>query len=175
MRRIIAIAGLAQSGKSTIASYLKAQGFTEDSFAAPIRSCMANILGISLSQLEVCKDQDMPPFEYTPRRMMQTLGTEWGREMIQNDLWIVSLRERIKRELTLTSFVISDLRFENEAVALRDMGAEIWHIERPGLSNTTGHKSENGIMRQLHDYVILNDGTVDELYDQVDELTGARG
>lgn len=173
MRRIIAIAGPAQSGKSTVATYLKAQNYTEDSFAAPIRSCVARILGVSLSQLETCKDQALYPFHSTPRRMMQTLGTEWGRQMIQNDLWIVSLKERIRHEPG--SIVISDLRFENEAVVLRDMGAEIWHVERPGIENTTGHVSEDGIMRQLHDYVLLNDGIRDELYDQVDKLTGAWG
>jgi len=171
MSKIVAIAGPAQSGKSTVAAYLKSQNYTEDSFAAPIRSCVAHIFNISLTQLEKCKDQPMYPFHWTPRKMMQTLGTEWGRQMIQDDLWIVSLKERIKNEPG--NIVISDLRFENEAAVLRDMGADIWHIERPGVANVANHISENGIMRQLHDYVLLNNGTKYELFKQVDKLTGA--
>ena len=172
MKKIIAIAGRAQSGKSTVAAHLKTRNFTEDSFAAPIRKCVAHILGISLTQLESCKEQYLGPFDCTPRKMMQTLGTEWGREMIQNDLWIASLQERIRHEPT--SIVISDLRFENEASILRLMGAEIWHIDRPGYIVADSHKSEAGIMQMPHDYTLVNDGTEDDLRDRADELLVAR-
>ncbi|MCP3669986.1 MAG: adenylate kinase [Gammaproteobacteria bacterium] len=171
MSKIIAIAGPAQSGKSTVATYLQTLGFTEDSFAAPIRKCVAHILGISLSQLESSKEQFFELVNCTPRKMMQTLGTEWGREMIQNDLWIVSLQERIKHEPG--SVVISDLRFENEATIVRLMGAEIWHIERPkNAAAVAYHVSEKGIVRQPHDRVLLNDGEHDKLYGQIEKLLG---
>lgn len=172
MRKIIALAGPAQSGKSTIASYLKTHNFIEDSFAAPIRHCVANILGITLEQLEICKEQHLPPFDFTPRRMMQTLGTEWGRQMMQDNLWVVSLQERIEQRDPNQSLVISDLRFENEAIALRDLGAEIWHIERPRTGIASIHISEAGIMHQLHDYVLTNDGTLLNLFVQINDLIG---
>ena len=173
MSRIIALAGPAQSGKSSAASYLGSLGFIEDSFAAPIRDFISDILDINLEQLEICKDQNVPPFACTPRKMMQTLGTEWGRQMIQDDLWIMALLERLQNRQPTQSFVISDLRFENEARVLRDMGAEIWHIERPGSEIAeTYHESENGITQQLHDFVLINDGTKEKFRIEIERFLG---
>ena len=166
MKRLIGLTGLAQSGKSTVAHYLKSTGFHEDSFAAPIRRCIADILCITLEELEVNKETLFPGFGATPRRMMQTLGTEWGRNIIQNNLWLRALERRIKYSTTQQPTVLSDIRFENEADFIRDLGGEIWHIHRPSIVRSD-HISEAGIQRKTGDALLMNENDVADLINQV--------
>ncbi len=170
MNKLIGLAGPAQSGKSTVATYLKNQHkFHEDSFAAPIREFVAHILSLSLKGLEFYKEKQIPSFTYTPREMMQTVGTEWGRQMIQDDLWLVSLLRRIENHKA-QDIVISDVRFDNEAVVLRNLGGEIWYIARPDSSISSNHVSEAGINICTEDISINNDETLINLYLKVDKL-----
>ena len=177
MGKLIGLAGLARSGKSETAKFLKHKHhFLETSFAAPIRNCVANILGINLDTLEATKDTQQAGFDHTARTMMQTLGTEWGRNMVQEDLWLVSLQNRIKYQRArsgATDIVVSDVRFENEAQMVRDLGGTIWHIRRPEVLMDSTHASERGIVFYPGDQVLLNDGTIGALYAKADALLKA--
>lgn len=90
---IIGIAGKKRSGKDTAAKVFERLGFTHDSFAAPMKRFVQDIVGHEL------RDEDKEaPMEWldgmTPRRMWQTLGTEWGRMMVHPDLWVRSMMRR---------------------------------------------------------------------------------
>lgn len=107
----------------------------------------------------------------TPRHALQTLGTDWGRACYDR-IWIdyALRRAAIFRELNLTLVVITDVRFVNEARAIREKGGHVWHVSRPdgGLSGeAAGHASEaecdSEEMLALATWRIDNDGSLGAL------------
>lgn len=63
--------------------------------------------------------------------------------------------------------VITDPRYVNEADRIKALGGDIWEIQRPGLESD-GHITEQPLPRELVDYVIVNDGTLDDLSRKVE-------
>ena len=152
---LIGIAGPKRAGKDTLAQGLKVVfNLPQDSFAGPIRRFIADILGMTPDQLEAQKED---PIEWldgvTPRQMMQTVGTEWGRQMVHPDLWVRSLMHRVHK----TGGIISDVRFSNEAEAIRERGGVVLQVERPGTGQGDSHLSETPLPAELVDEVIRND------------------
>lgn len=167
---LIGLTGKARSGKSVSAAFLQQWGFQEISFAAPIRSFICSLLNIDLQQLEVIKEVPQALLGgHTPRYAMQTLGTEWGRNMIYHNLWVDTCLANTNPAI---NYVISDVRFENEARAIRGVGGTIVHIIRPGQEaiSLSSHASEQGITKEPQDKVILNSGTMSDLVDSVKQL-----
>jgi len=167
---IIGITGPAGSGKSSAASMLCIyHGFSRLSFAAPMKSMMATLFmyaGVEwatdglYSQEGKAKQLD-PPFNCTTRHMLQTLGTEWGRKCIGDNIW--TDLGIVRANNTPGNVVFDDVRFNNEAQAIRNAGGVIWHIHRPDLQPIAGdHESERGVdlgeteRFQLPDFVITN-------------------
>jgi hypothetical protein len=164
---IVGLAGRARSGKDTVANILRVERrFVQLSFAAPMRRFVANLLGCHVADLEQIKED---PHELlggkTPRFAMQTLGTEWGRDTIAGDLWIRCCLAAARREAQCGhDVVISDVRFENEAAAIRAAGGVVWHISRPGAAIAeSAHRSEAGLAAAPQDETIVNDGTLEKL------------
>lgn len=109
---------------------------------------------------------------FTPRRVMQTLGTEWGRE-IDPELWAKATLRKIRKENNLAKVVaITDCRFVNEFHAIKEAGGVVWKIEGDTTTQETGHASEMEIDRLPltdFDHVVRNDKTkpIDELDRQI--------
>lgn len=175
-RPLIGIAAKAQSGKTTVANHLiQRYGYGHVSFAEPIRQFIADLTGITREDLEKAeiKEAVIPWIGRSPRYMMQTLGTEWGRDTILADFWI----KRAMRHVNDLSWgcipaVISDVRFDNEAKAIREAGGVVLHLSRPDALVVNSHASEAGVARHCTDYVIVNDGTLGDLYAAVDVFMG---
>lgn len=140
---IIGITGPAGSGKSTLAnefsSILHIPSF---SFSTPIKKM--------LKQIGVEKGD--PRF----RHHAQTLGTEWGRKLISEGIWISLLESRLSR-IAVPAVVIDDVRFENEAEFVRRHGILI-HIRRPAMEKIleSDHSSEQGVLRFDDDILVNN-------------------
>lgn len=161
MKILIGIAGPKRSGKDTLAAGLcQALGLQQFSYADPIRNAVCEILGITRAELELCKET---PIDWlngvTPRHMMQTLGTEWGREHIHPFLWGLSMFRRMPD----IGGVTSDVRFDNEAKALLDQGGIIIRLSRPGLVLDDAHPSEVPISDELVTVDLVNDSTPERL------------
>jgi hypothetical protein len=168
---LIGIAAKAQSGKSTVANMLVAQaGYAEASFAEPIRQFVCDLVGIQRSELEPVKEDVIPWIGQSPRQMMQSLGTQWGRDTVREDFWVQRCLQSVARAQT-ARFVISDVRFENEATAIRAAGGVILHLSRPdGARTVADHVSEAGIERVSDiDFQIVNDGNLVDLNRKVDQ------
>lgn len=97
----------------------------------------------------------------TPRYLMQTIGTEWGRERMHQDFW---------RDLGLRMAkahprcVITDVRFDNEAQAVRDAGGYMVKIIREGMPKANdAHASEAGVSDHLINSRVYNQSTVEVL------------
>jgi hypothetical protein len=105
----------------------------------------------------------------TPRKILQLLGTEAGREIIHPNIWVNSL---FADYTTDSNWIITDVRFPNEAQAIKDRGGIVIRIERPGGESHCGgaHASETALDDYDFDIVINNDGTIEELIDKVKQL-----
>lgn len=167
---LIGIAGRARSGKDTVANFIVAAiGGYRYSFADPIRAMLVP-LGVDMSDpyWQARKEEPIPTLGVSPRRMMQTLGTEWGRRLINPDLWLIMAHQRLLQNGP--GMVISDVRFDNEAAWIRKHGGRIIHVIRPDTKAVEAHASEDGIEMQDTDARLFNSGTLEELQLSVREL-----
>jgi len=161
-------------GKSIVASLLTdlLSNHQRVSFATPLKRAVSNMLidlGLpSFHYVYANKEVIIPELGVSARHMLQTLGTEWGRACIHPDFWVMTARARTQRIMADSgSVVIDDVRFRNEAAMIRDLGGELWRVERPGVSYSGDHGSEGGLEDITPDRVIINDGTVDQLREKI--------
>ena len=183
MTAIIGFSGRARSGKDTAASFVCDMfGFEPVSFAAPIKHAVSAMFGLDERHLDgELKEMPLEGLGRSPRYLFQTLGTEWGRELVHPDVWLYAMNawiERLEREylmqgLRLQGVVVSDVRFENEAALVRDHGGLLIHLVRENAPEVNQHISECGIQRHDGDIVIRNDGTPEELYQKLDDVVMA--
>lgn len=167
---IIGIAGQARAGKDTVAKLIKQEyRCMTYAFAEPLKA-MLRALGLEEHDLESWrKDEVNPDFQASPRFMMQTLGTEWGRDTINSELWVIAAARRLKRMNQGnpdTTILITDVRFPNEADFVRKHGFLI-HVDRP-IERIAGsaHRSEHLLSIQDSDYIIINDGDLEHLREE---------
>jgi dephospho-CoA kinase len=168
--KLIGIAGRARSGKDTVADMLVTmRGGYRYSFADPIRSMLRGI-GIDMNDPEwiANKEKPIPGLGRSPRYLMQTLGTEWGRQLVNEDIWKIIAEINLLQ--TGSGMIISDVRFDNETAWVRSMGGIVIHIDRPDAPVVEAHSSEAGVQRLARDIVIVNDGTLEDLSYKINEL-----
>lgn len=156
---IIGLTGAARSGKDTAAKIIADKyNYNIRSFAAPIRSFIANLCNVdNMNVFDSIKDiPNISLNNKTPRYAMQTLGTEWGRKMISDTIWVDKC---LSGE---TNIVITDVRFENEAQAIIKKGGYIIKIIRPDNKiSESDHISESGIPDKYITYTIINNYDID--------------
>lgn len=179
MSKIIALySPAAQSGKSTIAGILNERGYRTIKFAGVLKDMIRTMLfgaGIPYNTVERMIEGDLkekpirfPDFEVTPRKLMQTLGTEWGRG-INPDLWADLTISKASK--AAGKVIIDDMRFPNEFEAVKAAGGITIMVTRPGVVRPANcHPSEGQLDNHPFDYHVVNDGTVDKLTTQVINL-----
>lgn len=132
---IIGITGPLGGGKTTLANILVEQhGYHRYRFAGILKD-MIEVLGVSRDQIDGKLKND-PDDKLlcgkTPRWAMQSLGTEWGRKCIGEDIWVNATMEKINRfrvsRRVPTYIVIDDVRFPNEVRAINAAGGFIVKI-----------------------------------------------
>lgn len=173
---IVGMTGVAGSGKDTVARYLAEHyGFAVVSFAMPLYLAVSAITDMCLDDLydREIKEATIPWLGKSPRELLQSLGTDWGRRMVSEDIWIKIAMHRAKEIADEGgNVVIPDVRFDNEAMAVRLAGGENWLVERPGVHSCVGatadHESEKGISKILVDSTLLNDSSIEALRAQAD-------
>ena len=203
MTTIIGICGFIGSGKDTVADYLVNQyHFRRDSFANSLKDAVAAVFGWDRELLEgrttAARDWreqtdtwwshklGMP---ITPRWVLQQWGTEVCRKSFHNDIWIVSLENRLRQ--STDNIVISDCRFPNEVKAIKNAGGKVIWIQRGALpvwydiavaANNNDfraqqrlaefkvHASETAWVGTEFDAIIDNNSSLAQLYGQIDKL-----
>jgi len=123
---------------------------------------------------------DMPIKQRTPRQMLQLLGTECTRDVIHPDIWVNALYSEYRPqsyekdseggiETVEDKWIITDSRFPNDVKRTREMGGILIRVNR---AECEGRKNEHVSETALDDfeewdYVIENNGTIEELIEQV--------
>ena len=160
--RLIGIAGKARSGKDTAANYLLEKlgdDWSSASFADPMKA-MLGVIGVNCS--DAAKDLPKNQYGVSTRHMLQTLGTEWGRDGIGSNFWI----DVFEMYNAGQSVIVPDVRFENEAELIREHGVLICIEGRGGIEG--GHISERKLQYDDRDIYIDNRGSLSELYEKLD-------
>jgi len=179
--KIIGLAGRAGAGKSTVASIMtEVFGYVQISLAQPLRDGLKAMMGLTDFQLDNPEEKNnvIEWIGRSPRELMQTLGTGWGRESIADDIWLrvadiqINKLKKASPCMHVYGIVIPDVRFENSADWVRKKGGTIIHVTRKSGCQLTGncstHVSEQAIPIHENDIVLRNDSGLDDLYEEID-------
>jgi hypothetical protein len=173
---LVGISGKKNTGKTTVAARLTgAYGFSSVSFADPMKEGLATIFGVDVSVFhsQALKEVPLPELlGVSPRHLMQTLGTEWGRTCVSPTMWVRLLSRKVVA--TTGHVVVPDVRFDDEAQAIIKLGGVIWGVEGHHGAVDDRHVSEAGVSPSLVHLAIPNNGSIEELHILIDEAL-ARG
>lgn len=164
---LVGLCGPAGCGKDSVARYMSNCGFDRYTLAMPLKRGLQAMLGI---ELDVWDDRErkeavIPWLGKSPRQVAQTLGTEWGRQHVHPDLWVKLMLRRwdeVRQSLS-PRMVVTDVRFDNEALAIINAGGTVWRVERENVSPVAEHISEKGISPALIEGSVKNYGTLEHL------------
>ena len=163
---IIGLSGYAQSGKDTVAEYLvKERGFTRVAFADPIREFLLELNPILENGLHLTSVVDEFGWELAKkkeevRRLLQATGVA-ARKHVDQDLWVIAAMR--KMDEGVKDYVITDVRFQNEGVMIKQAGGQLWRIERIGVGPVNEHVSEHDLDNWEFDAYIHNNATIEDL------------
>lgn len=175
MSILIGLIGKAGVGKDTAARHLyREHGLYHYAFAAPLRGMVAGLLGEAHWSDREWKERPVDWIGKSPRELLQTLGTEWGRNLVHPHLWVLKA-EQVWNRIDRTSkhyngMVISDVRFPNEADWIHSQGGVLIEILRPDAAPVAAHASEQQDLRSFSRLTINNSGTIGELQHAIDTI-----
>lgn len=167
---IVGLSGYAQSGKDTVGKILvDNHGFERKAFADILRQA-AYILNpwIGGERLQAVVDRhgwERAKALQEVRRLLQVFGTEVGRELLGQDVWVNALHKQLE---PTKNYVITDVRFPNEARFVWFQGGKLWRVIRPGFRPVNPHASETALDATALDATILNNGTLELLAGRVE-------
>ena len=186
--KLIGLVGRKGSGKDTAA-----QGLLEDrrwvkvSLAEPLRKVVKTMFLLTDEDCDDCDRKEQPgPLGVSYRRGMQAVGTELVRNQLQKVLpeigtegfWIQHMRRKVEQLWQEGKrVVITDVRFEDEADAIIELGGLLVFVDRPGMDKSDGHASETGVDVIVAKYRapdmlvrLENNSTVDTLQTRLSDL-----
>lgn len=172
---LIGLCGPEGAGKSLAARLIAAQipGAVIHPFAAPLKR-MIEALGVDRKHL-YGKPEEKAASLYlfggrSARDAMQTLGTEWGRVCVDPEIWVRAWLA----SLPTAPAIADDLRFQNEADAIKSRGGRIICVVRSmrDFERVPRHASEN-FAAVPYDCVVLNDKCPTILGQRLAEALGA--
>lgn len=183
---IIGISGKRGSGKNTIARMLQSifkrrltdykhdeahpDPFQELAFADQVKIMMESMTGYP-GWTQEDKAVYMPEFQMTVGEGLQRFGTGL-RDTFHKEVWVVATLKK-----AVSDTIITDVRFPNEVLAIHQAGGVMLRIEGNPVSmqgdgtRDDSHISETALDDYPFEYVIKNDGTLEELFNKVLHFT----
>ena len=201
---IIGLVGQIGSGKGSVADILvDRHGYFKESFANSVKDAVSIIFGWNRALLEgdtadsrTWREQpdiywsEKMGKSFTPRLALQLMGTEAGRDVFHQDIWVYTTMRRCELS-SWNNYVIADVRFPNEINAIKNAGGMIVRVRRgpdPEWYETAlnvnskrdyygmaekypdVHYSEWAWIGCEYDATITNNGSLDDLATVVDSL-----
>lgn len=170
---IIGLIGFKQVGKSTAAKHLEGRGFTrinmKDALVAELRQNFPNLLQNLADIYDMTVDE---LFEVKPpamRSLMQNYGTE-VRRGDSDTYWTDQWEDSVEKSGT-QHVVVDDVRFLNEAEAVRHQGGILIRLTRPDITDGGTHASEIEQLQIVADHTIdCVSGEHGVLYNALDKI-----
>lgn len=172
-QKLIGLLGKRGSGKDTAAQALVPIGFKPVRFAGAMKEMLrAYLLYVGESEITIgemlegaLKEVSTPSLGgKSPRSALQTLGTQWGRELVSPNLWVNACLDRYAH---CDKVVVTDVRVAEEVTALKKIGGKIIRIKPPGTETDDAHDTERDVDKLRADFEVINDGTIDDLHAKV--------
>ena len=185
---IIGLCGNKRAGKDSFADHLisKYKTIQKYSFAGPLKKACQIMFCLSSEQIDgTLKETVDKRWGLSPRQIFQTFGTDLVRneypklvpgtqvEKIGSSFWVYRFQiwyENWIKENPKKVLIITDIRFPDEFDVLKKMGATIIKITRPSYSINDNHISEKNISKIDGDYHIINEGTLNEYQNKIEQL-----
>lgn len=182
--RIIGIHGIKYAGKTTTGDWLNERfGHQGIAFATPVKRVVYIINSLLPSGRRVQEFVDEHGWEGIKtltgpvdkadylecRRLQQATGTDAGREVLGVDIWANKASDQANFS---DRFMFTDVRFDNEAQVVHDMGGFVLQVVRPDLV-ADEHSSEQGISAHLvHATVINQCRGIEEFHEELRRMFG---
>lgn len=116
------------------------------------------------------------------RKLLQWLGTEWGRGTVSNTIWVDLWKAAAASEYLAGADIVvcDDVRFDNEAEAVKAMGGFVVKMTTNtsraiSPNGITNHASESGVDNRFVDAIIENNGSIEDLRDSLRTLNQTLG
>lgn len=175
---LIGLNGAKGAGKDTVGSHLVSEhGFEKLSFAQLLKDSAGALFGVDPKMWDEWKNDVHVRItintafgvacDMTARQFLQRYGTESHRDVFGQDFWVDALMNE-RRPYFLKDYCVTDARFPNELKAISRLGGQNWRIQREAVNDGDGHISEAKPDFRLIAWTIDNDGTVEELQQEVD-------
>ncbi len=175
---IIGLSGYARSGKDTVAQFLvENYGYTRVAFADKIKQMLLELnpyvgIGFSnhshttLADLVTLSGWDGAKEHPEVRRLLQNLGVS-ARNYLNDEVWI---NAALGTPTQNDGLVITDVRFTNEAEAIKKRGGQIWRVIRPNVTAVNSHISETHMDGYAYDRIVDNSGDFKDLSIEIASL-----
>lgn len=169
---IIGFTGKAGSGKSTAIKFLEecaGERVELVKFAQPLYDLQEQVYSRIESVYQRPKDF------VKDRKLLQWLGTDWGRDTIDQDIWIKIWEAKVKTLNPYSIIVCDDVRYDNEAEAIKRMGGTLIQLvshksSQLAQGGIVAHKSEDGVSPEYVRFIVDNNDTLDEFRSTIEYL-----
>ena len=179
--KIIGLLARSRSGKDTVADYIitnyKSYNIVKRRLASPIKNAVKELYGLNDDDLESdTKDVHIPKFNCSPREIMVQItktvmdlsGTDFFTNRLYDSIAMNDQSEQSEQSEHPEITIIPDIRYQHDIDRIHKNNGIIIKIER-NLQNVI-YSNENSIEKMEADYIIVNNGTLDELYSQINNI-----
>lgn len=195
--KVIGVGGYLRSGKDTFADHLvKEHGYTKLFMSDPLNEALMTLnpwvyvpdvyrFGWKKSEGRTIAFQHeferyqtiVNEMGYTDakrladvRGLLQRMGTEVGRNMIDKELWVKLASKNIAAHLLEGKrVVVTGMRFPNELDMIRSLGGtNVWIHREEALAGDKSHASESSVEEGDFDQIVTNTSTLESFYGVVD-------
>jgi hypothetical protein len=178
LNTLVAFCGYARSGKDTAALVLAEYGYERLAFADALRDSLYALNPIVQVEYALRAQEivdgigwDRAKVEYPEiRELLQRFGTEVGRTLYGENFWVDRVMTKVKPG---GKYVITDVRFPNEQVAVQQAGGRVFRIQRPNVGAANAHSSED-VSRLMVDGVVPNTGSIEAFRESVLSAVGLK-
>lgn len=175
---IYALIGFQRVGKTTAAKYIEGKGYRrinfKDALIAEIKKNFPDLLLVLSDYYEMTIDELFEKKPLAVRALLQNYGTEVRRGDKSNywiEKWEQSVFNLVEDFKTLPNVVVDDVRFQDEAEAVKKLGGKLIRLIRTDITSGGFHASETQNLAIKEDYTILcESGSHDKLYNALDNI-----